>query len=338
MDRPLLLRGARQLLTLRGGQGPRRGKACLDLGLIADGSVLIRDGHIVSVGQSSRVDKLAEARDAVVYDVHGAVVMPAFVDAEAALPSSVIMACRLLRLAFLHGTASMVLRAPYAVLRGFDGPGDGFARTVLSLDVEPGFDEGQLLRVSQRNLAPFFRTELLRHSRESLRFLHSLGPAIRACASAGANPDWVGLALAFGASVIEVGRLLNRHQVALLADSPACAVVTPASPGPAVRALLRQNAAVALGTGFADSAGATCSMQTAVQLACRRHGLEIAEAITLSTVNAAHAAGIGGICGSIETGKQANLLVLHISDIRDLSNYNGVNLVSKIVQAGTLVS
>ena len=55
MHRPLLLRGARQLLTLRGPQGPRRGADCLDLGVINDGSILIRNGRIVCVGQSRRV-------------------------------------------------------------------------------------------------------------------------------------------------------------------------------------------------------------------------------------------------------------------------------------------
>ena len=39
-----LVRGAGQLLTLRGTDGPRRGAALRDLGLISDGAVLITDG------------------------------------------------------------------------------------------------------------------------------------------------------------------------------------------------------------------------------------------------------------------------------------------------------
>ena len=42
-----LLRGARQVLTLRGPAGPRRGAALSDLGIIADGAVLIRGDKIL---------------------------------------------------------------------------------------------------------------------------------------------------------------------------------------------------------------------------------------------------------------------------------------------------
>ena len=41
MTRPVLIRGARQLLTLRGAATPRRGAELRELGLIPDGTVLI---------------------------------------------------------------------------------------------------------------------------------------------------------------------------------------------------------------------------------------------------------------------------------------------------------
>ena len=41
-----LIRGARQLLTLRGASGPRRGSAMSDLNIISDSALLIRDGII----------------------------------------------------------------------------------------------------------------------------------------------------------------------------------------------------------------------------------------------------------------------------------------------------
>ena len=42
-----LVRGARQLLTLRGPAGPRRGAALGDLGVIPDGALLIRGDDAV---------------------------------------------------------------------------------------------------------------------------------------------------------------------------------------------------------------------------------------------------------------------------------------------------
>lgn len=82
MTKTVLVRGARQLLTLRGPSGPRRGYAMNDLGLIQDGAVLVRDGLIMSVGPSRRVENLAEARSAVAIDASGRVVMPGFVDSH----------------------------------------------------------------------------------------------------------------------------------------------------------------------------------------------------------------------------------------------------------------
>ena len=334
MHRPLLLRGARQLLTLRGPEGPRRGAACLDLGVINDGSILIHDGRILCVGPARRVDNLAEARQAVVHEVHGAVVMPAFVDARAAIPDNAHLSRRFFDLAFAHGSAAIGGHASYAVLRTLDA---AVATLVPIFDVATKFDEAQITRAVRRKLAQFLRIDLLTHSRDALHFFHSLDLPIRAHSASPSNRDWIGLALAYGASTIDLDAPLNRPQSELLADSPVCAVLTPASAA-AARGLIDANAAVALGSGFGTAAAATCSMQAAALFAARDGGLHLAEAITLATINAAHALGIAAHCGSLETGKKADILVLHLSDYRDLSNYTGVNVVSKIYQAGTLVA
>ena len=337
MHRPLLLRGARQLLTLRGPEGPRRGAACLDLAVINDGSILIRDGRIACVGQSRRVDNLAEARNAVVHEVYGSVVMPGFVDANSAIPDNARLSRRLFDIAFAHGSTTLGGRASYAVLRGLAAANPSRVALMSMLDVGIHFDEAQLRRTARRKLATSLRVELLAHSRAALHFFHSLNLAIRACSGPSANPDWIGLALAYAASTVDIDAPLNRAQLALFSDSPACAVVTPASAA-AVRGLIDAQAAVALGSGFGVAAGATCSMQAAAVLTAREGGLDLAEAITLSTINAAHALGAAANCGSLEAGKQADILVLHLSDYRDLDNYTGVNVVSKIFQAGTLVA
>lgn len=81
----ILIRGARQLLTLRGASGPRCGPAMQDLNIIPDGSVLIRGGVIEEVGSTRRIENLAPAREAHEIDAAGKVVMPAFVDPDTAL-------------------------------------------------------------------------------------------------------------------------------------------------------------------------------------------------------------------------------------------------------------
>lgn len=80
MGQVFLLRGAKQLLTLRGPSGVRRGLALQDLGVIEDGSVLIRDGIIAAIGTTRRIENLKEARAAIEIPVNGSIIMPAFID------------------------------------------------------------------------------------------------------------------------------------------------------------------------------------------------------------------------------------------------------------------
>ena len=77
-----LIRNARQLLTLHGASGPRRGPAMRDLGVIQDGALLIHKGIIEEAGPTRRIENLSAAKLAKVIDASGKVVMPAFIDPD----------------------------------------------------------------------------------------------------------------------------------------------------------------------------------------------------------------------------------------------------------------
>ena len=68
----------RQLLTLQGPTGPRRGPALSELHIIENGAVLIHNGIIHQLGPGNRVENLAESRQAQEIDVRGRIVLPAF--------------------------------------------------------------------------------------------------------------------------------------------------------------------------------------------------------------------------------------------------------------------
>lgn len=82
-----LIHSARQLVTLRGPSGPRRGPDLSQLHIIEDGAVLIGDGAIREVGPTRRLENLAEARKAHDISAAGRVVMPGFVDCHTHLIS-----------------------------------------------------------------------------------------------------------------------------------------------------------------------------------------------------------------------------------------------------------
>jgi len=83
---PLLLTNIRQLLTLRGSRGPRRGRELSDPGIIENAAVLCAAGKIVSVGtmqQASRDSWIKKNRRSIQeIDCTGKVVLPGFVDSH----------------------------------------------------------------------------------------------------------------------------------------------------------------------------------------------------------------------------------------------------------------
>jgi len=70
-----------QLVTLAGPARPRVGPEMRELGIIADGAFLVRDGSIAEVGTSEQIKARINA-DCDVVDACGSVVLPGFVDAH----------------------------------------------------------------------------------------------------------------------------------------------------------------------------------------------------------------------------------------------------------------
>jgi imidazolonepropionase len=80
------------------------------------------------------------------------------------------------------------------------------------------------------------------------------------------------------------------------------------------------------------------SMQFVIALACRTLKLTPAQAIAAATINAAHAIRRADLIGSLEPGKQADLLVLSVPDYRQLGYRFGTNLVRQVVKRGQVYS
>lgn len=75
----LLVHNASQLLTVASPDGPKRGAAMRNLGLVEDGAVAIRGDRVVLVGPTEEVLPQAGENTTLV-DAYGKVVMPGFVD------------------------------------------------------------------------------------------------------------------------------------------------------------------------------------------------------------------------------------------------------------------
>jgi imidazolonepropionase len=78
----LAVLNAAQLVTLAGPKRPRVARELSELGIIANGGMLVRDGIITRVAQSEEIERSVRA-DAKIVDAGGRVVLPGFVDAHA---------------------------------------------------------------------------------------------------------------------------------------------------------------------------------------------------------------------------------------------------------------
>jgi imidazolonepropionase len=95
--------------------------------------------------------------------------------------------------------------------------------------------------------------------------------------------------------------------------------------------------ALALATDINPGSAPCPSMPLVMAIACRYQKLLPAEALNASTINAAHAVGLGHKLGSLEAGKQADLLIVNAPDYRHLAYQFGGNLVEQVIKRGQIV-
>ena len=81
----------------------------------------------------------------------------------------------------------------------------------------------------------------------------------------------------------------------------------------------------------------TENMQFIVQLACLAMNMTPSEAMTAATYNAACALGMQKRIGSLEQGKQADVLLLSCSNHQMIPYHFGVNLVDTVIKKGKVV-
>lgn len=103
------------------------------------------------------------------------------------------------------------------------------------------------------------------------------------------------------------------------------------------REMVDAGSAIALSSGYDSGSAASFSMQMSLALAVVRLGLTAEEAFSAATINAAYAAGRGDVIGSLEVGKQADILLLNASDYREVPSQFGVNHVEMAIREGNVV-
>jgi imidazolonepropionase len=181
----------------------------------------------------------------------------------------------------------------------------------------------------------------LSQSRQILTKAKELGFPLKLHADEFDNLGGASLAAELGAASADHLVRTSEADITALAKSNTVAVSLPCTPfglaendyTPAQK-ILAADGLLALATDCNPGTAWCESMQFVIALACRSLKLTPAQAIAAATINAAHAIRRADQIGSIEPGKQADLLVLSVPDYRQLGYRFGTNLVKQVIKRG----
>jgi imidazolonepropionase len=185
----------------------------------------------------------------------------------------------------------------------------------------------------------------LEQSRQVLETAKSFGFKLKAHVDEFTNLGGARMAIELGATSIDHLDAISGEEIALLGASDTIGVVTPTvnfNFGSAefadARALVDAGCAVALSTDYNPGSAPCPSLPNAMAIACRYQKLLPAEAFNAATVNAAFAVAQGEKIGSIEKGKQADILIFDTKDFREVAYEFGVNPVEKVIKKGKIIN
>jgi len=181
-------------------------------------------------------------------------------------------------------------------------------------------------------------------SRRILTVAKKLGFPLKAHVDEFENLGGAGLAAKMGAISIEHAVKTSPGEIKALGKSDTVIVSLPCTPfglaephySPA-KEMLAADCLLALATDLNPGTAWCESMQFVMALACRYLKVTPAQALAAATINAAKAIGREKTIGSIEVGKQADLVILSVPDYRHLGYRFGGNLAETVIKKGSVI-
>ncbi len=185
----------------------------------------------------------------------------------------------------------------------------------------------------------------LEQSKRVLETGKRFGLKIKAHVDEFTNLGCAKFAIENGATSIDHLDATSDAEIKMLADSDTIGVITPtvnfnfgSTEFADARKMIDAGCAIAVSTDYNPGSAPCPSLPNAMAIACRYQKLLPSEAINAATINAAFAVGMGSKIGSLEVGKQADILILKTSDYRELVYEFGGNLVEKVIKNGKLTT
>lgn len=148
----------------------------------------------------------------------------------------------------------------------------------------------------------------------------------------------------------EVGAISAEHLlvasdegIAAMAKAGTIAVLLPGTafflraPYARGRLMVDSGVPVAISTDFNPGSSPTISLPFIQNLACMNMGMTMEEVLCATTINAAHAIKRADQVGTLEKGKQADVLILDVPNYKQLQYFYGMNHTDTVIKAGNVV-
>lgn len=229
---------------------------------------------------------------------------------------------------------------PHSVLPEYKGREDEFIDYMIN-DVVP--------YVAKNNLAEFadiFCEKNVFSIEQSRRFLTEAKKAgLKLKIHADEMVQLGGAELAAELNAVSADHLLQASDEGIrkLADANVIATLLPATAFclkeeyARGRYMIDSGCAVALATDFNPGSCFTNSIPLVIALAAIQMHMSIEEIITALTINAAAAIGRNNIIGSIEVGKNADIIILEYPSIHFLPYHAAINIVETVIKNGKVI-
>ncbi len=137
--------------------------------------------------------------------------------------------------------------------------------------------------------------------------------------------------------------MVSPQGISALAESDVMPILLPGTafslrkPYAPARKMLEAGLPLALATDFNPGSCPTANLVLVMSLACLYMAMTPEEVFNAVTINAAHSLGRSSRLGSLEPGKQADVVIFGVDDYRKIPYFIGVNLVETVIKAGRLV-
>lgn len=238
----------------------------------------------------------------------------------------------------------------HAIPPEFAGDADGYTRHIID-DMLPAVKAWYDASPFASADAPFSvdvfcerNAFTLDQSRRILQAARDLGLAVRAHVDEFTDLGGVQMAVELGALSVDHLDVTGADGIVALAASDTVGVLMPAvnfnlgsTHYADARAMLDAGVIIALATDLNPGSAPCYSLPLVMAIACRMMKMLPAEVLNAVTINAAHALGLAHRVGSLEVGKQADLLLCDVADYCALMYDFGVNHVAAVMKRGVWV-